>query len=165
MRFILLRHADKERSFEANPKLSEQGRKQAQSLADLVSKGSLPGPLQLLSSPKIRAKQTLEPLSKSSGIKIQELPELLERQSHENSAQFLTRIKSTISRLEKLNPSSSGVIYAVTHFDWIEDFLAVLHSDQDFSEAHFHSWAPCQFMEFEIKDGIWHYCRWGRVDS
>lgn len=165
MRFILLRHADKERSFEANPKLSATGRKQAQALAEFVLDGSLPGPMQLLSSPKIRAKQTLEPLSKASGVKIQEMPELLERQSHESAPQFLARIQSMISRLEKQKQSSSAAIYAVTHFDWVEEFLAVLHSDQDFSESQFHSWSPCQYMEFEVKDGLWHYCRWGKVDS
>ncbi len=151
MQFFLFRHAEKERSFSVDPSLSSRGLNQALALAQLVTDGELSKPTVLLSSPKLRAQQTFQPLAKDLQLRVQITPDLLERQSQESSLQFVKRIKSTIAQVEKL----SGVIYAVTHYDWIEDFLTVVSSDTDFYEGAYHSWPSGQLMEFEIKDGLW----------
>lgn len=151
MQFLLFRHADKEKSYADDPPLSSRGARQALGLKDLVLKRQLVAPTLLMSSPKTRAQQTFLPLAEALGLRLQLSTDLLERQSHESSTQFIQRVKSTLSKLEKM----TGVVFAVTHYDWIEDFLALVPSDINLNEGQYHSWPPGQFMDFEVKDGIW----------
>jgi len=159
MQFYLFRHADKERSISADPPLSLRGLKQAQKLRELVETGKIIRPMTLISSPKIRAQQTLQPLAQWMNVRLQTSPDYLERQHHESGLDFQTRVKTSISKIEKQN----GIAFVVTHFDWIEEFLDSISCDTDFNEGAFRSWSPAQFMDFEIKDGLWHLNHFGSV--
>jgi hypothetical protein len=69
------------------------------------------------------------------------------------------RIQKFISYLEK----QTGVIFLCSHFDWIEEFLIQVPCDQDL--FRYGSWAPGQYMVFEIQEGLWHLEKHGRIDA
>jgi broad specificity phosphatase PhoE len=157
---FLFRHAEKElgQNFISrnNPGLSPAGHKQAQSIVKLFTELEKQDPLTrpevIISSPKIRAVQTLTPLAEKFGIKIQLSEELFERHSTENAQEFLTRVKNFIEWLPSLNKTTC----IVTHFDWIEDAMVAIPCDSDLNSAEHHHWSPAQSMEFKIEDELWH---------
>lgn len=169
MQFFLFRHADKERSPTANPPLSQRGLKQANALAELIKKGELPRPTLLHSSTKTRATQTLQPLAHFLQQPIHGSDDLLERQASESTEDFLTRVKRVISQAEKKSQKQTRkdgtVEFYVTHYDWVEEFLSIVPSNTDLNSGQYHAWSPCQFMHFEIKDGLWHLNTFRSISS
>lgn len=153
MRIVLFRHAEKQNNTGGNPPLSERGRKQALSLVQDIEKGELPRPNKVLSSPKLRTQQTMQPITDFYNLDLQMDPLLDERNSGESIETFHKRIQKALHSYEKL----SGVLYLATHFDWIEEALPKLHCDTDMSQARFSSWSPAQHIEFEIHDGLWQF--------
>ncbi len=152
MRFILFRHGEKESSSSPDPGLSYRGLRQAQILEELVMEEKMPKPSLILSSPKIRAQQTVLPLSMRLQLPLRISEDLLERQFSESAVNFRLRVQSFIQSLEKQN----GVIYAVAHFDWIEEFLDFFgKTDETFNKNQYHSWRQGQFMDLEVNSGVW----------
>jgi broad specificity phosphatase PhoE len=159
MRIYLFRHADKERSSTNNPPLSFQGLSQAKAIVKLVETGVLQKPEILMSSPKIRAIQTLTPLAETYQLRVKETEFLDERKHSESVDAFLNRVRSLLSRLE----SQPGVTYLVTHYDWIEAALIAISCDTDLTKTRYQGWPPAQYMEFEITDGVWQLLQFGSV--
>lgn len=153
MIIVLFRHAEKQNNPGGNPTLSERGSKQALALVQDIEKGELPRPSKIISSPKIRTQQTLQPIANFYSLDLQIDPLLDERHSGESIENFQKRISKALSAYEK----QSGVLFLVTHFDWIEEALPKLHCDTNLNQPRFLSWSPAQHIEFEIHDGLWQF--------
>ena len=160
MQILLFRHAERENTGIENPPLSARGQKQAMQIRTLIEKKSLPNPGRIFVSPKIRTQQTLFPLAELAKVEMQMTPELDERQTSESSSQMTGRVRRFLSFLERQN----GVLYVCTHLDWIEEALIAVPSPQDLLAEKFQAWAPAQFIEFDIQEGLWHLQKTGRVE-
>jgi broad specificity phosphatase PhoE len=147
----MFRHAERLSSGQTNPPLSARGLEQARQIAEDLSLGLFPAPTKIFSSPKIRAQQTFLPLSQQSGLELQVHLDLDERQSNESASKFDRRVQNFLKHLEKQN----GVVYLVTHLDWIETALQLIPSDAIFNSSGMLSWAPAQSAEFELQEQFW----------
>lgn len=147
----MFRHADRENSSSPNPPLSKKGHLQAAQLVEDIDLMLLPRPGKLLSSPKLRAQQTFQPIQDQLGVEIQIQGDLDERHSRESSEAFRRRVRRFLENLE----SQAGIIYFVTHLDWIEEALSMISSDTDLQNGRYQSWLPAQSIEFEIQDRLW----------
>jgi broad specificity phosphatase PhoE len=111
----LIRHAhrDKPRGQAFDNGLSPKGKLQAKRIRKKLGKthGTL------ISSPKIRCKETLMPLSKKLGTSLRLDPHLLEQ--FESKALFEKRIQGFFRSWKR---SKSKVTFACSHGDWIPTF-------------------------------------------
>jgi broad specificity phosphatase PhoE len=165
MQMMLLRHAERENTGVSNPSLSPHGQRQAQALCQKIQNGELPRPTHLWTSPKNRARQTLQKISSALSLELQVIDSLDERQSSENFAQFQTRIRrffQSVERQAKENPG--GVLYCCTHLDWLEEALPLVPTLEDFSRDGM-AWAPAQYLGFEIRDEFWTVAQTGRIEA
>lgn len=139
--------------------LNAVGLAQAEDLADLVrSKGKLPAPTRLFSSPKLRARQTLEPLSKTTGLALEILEDLDERRDREALKDFTERVRGIPSLLK-----GGGTIYLCTHLDVLE--AAALAWPTDFSEHEStKSWSTLEYQVFKVKNGFLESGARGRIE-
>lgn len=159
MQLFLFRHGERDNSFAKNQPLNSRGREQAQMIAQEVASGSLPRPQLLFVSPKIRTQQTFAPTAQLAGIELQVVPELDERLTSESAREFTERVRFCLSVLE----SQTAVTYACSHLDWLEEALPAIPSPENLLTFHYESWAPAQFLEFEIRDGLWNVRRLGPI--
>ena len=163
---VLLRHATRSAVLEfgaSESSLNAVGLAQAEDLADLVKKGAkIPPPTQLISSPKLRARQTLTPLSKSTGLKIEILDDLDERRDHESANAFDQRIRSIPEKFSKfLGPE--GTLYLCTHLDVLE--AAALLWPTNFSDREStQSWSTLEYQVFKFQNGILESAQRGRIE-
>jgi broad specificity phosphatase PhoE len=151
MRIIMFRHAERENSGGTNPPLSLRGLRQAEKLVDEIDLQSLPRPTKLLSSPKLRAQQTFQQIQNKLGVDLQTFADLDERQRIESPAAFTRRVQKFLTLLE----AQVGVVFFVTHLDWIEEALRLIHADVDLKTDRFQGWPPARSIEFEIQDRHW----------
>jgi phosphohistidine phosphatase SixA len=151
MRLLMFRHAERENSGSSNPPLSARGLRQAQKLVEDIDLSMLPRPTKLMSSPKLRAQQTFQQIENHFGIPLQVHPDLDERQSSEPPELFARRVQRFLNSLN----GQAGVIYFVSHLDWIEEALVLIPSDTDLLQDRFQTWLPAQSLEFEMQDGLW----------
>lgn len=159
MRILIFRHAERENSGSTNPPLSTRGFQQALKLSELVLAEKLPKPTKLWVSPRLRSQQTLMPLQNILGIEAQEHAELDERQSSETIDQFQRRIKKFLQVFE----GQTGVIYICSHLDWLEEACYLIPSETDLAQEKYQAWSPCQYMDFEMQDGLWTLHEFGSV--
>lgn len=131
MKLVVIRHAHRHvTDSDYDNGLSEKGQKQAALLADQVRSGLLPHPHQLISSPKARARETLEPMAEQLNMEFSIDSNLDERSGHETSQMFFQRVKIFMDQWlqkesEKLN------IFVCTHSDWIEEAVGeALHKGE-----------------------------------
>ena len=123
---IIIRHAhrDTSKGQEVNNGLSDKGRRQVRKLFDFFFERypDYEKPV-LITSPKKRCVETLEPLARKLERKIHLEKDLEERSSEETSAEFKRRVrrfaKHWLQQKEKLTVISS-------HGDWIPVFLKEL---------------------------------------
>jgi broad specificity phosphatase PhoE len=160
MQIFLFRHAERENSGAGNPPLSARGLKQAQELARLRESGVFPPAGKVLVSPKVRTHQTFGPLADGLGLEMVMTPELDERLSAESASQFASRVKRFVGYLER----QTGVLYVCTHLDWIEEAMMVIPSDTDLLAEKFQAWSPAQFIEFDVREGLWQVLKSGRIE-
>ncbi|MFN7727877.1 MAG: SixA phosphatase family protein [Bdellovibrio sp.] len=160
MQIFLFRHAERENSGAGNPPLSARGLKQARELAKLRESGAFPPAGKVLVSPKIRTQQTFAPLAESLELQLAMTPELDERLSSESASQFASRVKRFLGYLER----QTGVLYVCTHLDWLEEAMIVIPSDTDLLAEKFQTWAPAQFIEFDVREGLWQVLKSGRIE-
>lgn len=153
MKFVLFRHAHKGILPFEDPELSLQGFEQAHRISDLISKNSLSIPTRLFCSPKRRTSQTFYPSAQRLGLKTEVNPDLDQRASQESSIDFKNRVQKFLRQIEKLN--GNLVIFACTHYDWIEEAMALINSDKDLKSFEFSHWSPTQYVEFEIENNLW----------
>jgi broad specificity phosphatase PhoE len=144
--FVIFRHAHR-LSGGSDPELSEVGRQQATRLVQLVQQKLLPVPQMLLSSPKLRARQTLAPLKKALQIPHGIDPNLDERTRDENGATFENRVKNFLR--EELPVRSESCIYLCTHLDWLEVFGWAAPVIEDLS-ADLRHLQPADYFHFQL---------------
>ena len=151
MKVFIFRHAEKDGFAGSDPSLTAYGQAQAQKILQEIQAQRMPAPSKLFSSPKKRALQTLKAVEVGCNLSLQTHPELDERSNLESAHTFNRRIQHYLTHLEQL----SGLIYLVTHMDWIHSALPLIHCDLDLSNERFQAWPPAQFIEFEIQDRLW----------
>lgn len=154
MKFVLFRHAHKGILPFEDPELSLQGFEQALRISDLVIKNNLATPTQLFCSPKRRTSQTFYPTAQKLGLKIEARPDLDQRASQESSLEFRNRVLKFLQQTEKLQ-NDKPTIFACTHYDWIEEAMALINCDKDLNSFEFSHWPPTQYVEFEIQNNLW----------
>lgn len=148
---VLMRHATRSAVLEfgaGESSLNAVGRTQAEDLADLVKMGGqLPAPSRLFSSPKLRARQTLEPLSKATGLQLEILADLDERRDNESAKAFEDRVRALPEKLPK-----TGTLFLCTHLDVLE--AAALSWPTDFSEREStQTWSTLEYQVFKVRSG------------
>jgi len=125
---ILVRHAHRDNSRrELDNGLTEKGKKQAQwirkfALSRMKEEGWEKSQITLISSPKVRCLETLEPLAKSLEIKILASNDLLEMQNRESLEQVDQRIHHF---LHQWTQKSTDVTLICSHGDWLP--MAAFH--------------------------------------
>lgn len=155
MVLVLLRHALKADNGTANPPLTPKGFEQAQNLKERVQKGLLPKPTKTISSPRLRAQQTLQPLCQFANTPLEIIDNLNERQSTESAADFYYRIQSFFQNLKVNN--SQECIYLCSHVDWLFESLALLGPSIK-NMPVMSSWASAQVLVLESEGEKW-ICR------
>lgn len=160
MDLILLRHAEKE-FFGGDPFLSDRGREQARRLpiewgAPAVASVSL------ISSPKRRALETLQPLAEAWGRNVVVDAALDERRPGESGADFSTRVRRSIESFEAAPPGELLVL--CSHLDWIEEFRLALACVEDLTRYPYDHWPSSQSLHLsrEGTDRPWTVTRLGR---
>lgn len=160
MIFILLRHGHKSMDPADNPCLTDRGYLQAKKLLQYVQENKLPLPSLCLYSEKIRTKETLDELISHYRPRHEALSELNLRSHLESAQDFRQRIQKLIHQYTlKASQTSTGskqVIYACTHYDWIDEALTIIDADVDLNSYEYRSWAPAQYIEFQIENGLWY---------
>lgn len=154
MKFVLFRHGSKGITPFEDPELNVQGFQQSIQIAELIKNNILPKPTTLFVSPKRRTSQTLYPASKEFSVNLQIRPELDLRQQDESLKQFRTRIESFLEAVTGQS-AETDVIFACTHFDWIEESMTIIECDRNLNSFEFSHWAPSQYLVFEIEDSVW----------
>jgi broad specificity phosphatase PhoE len=156
---ILIRHAHRDtadRSFDNG--LSKKGKKQAQFLLSKYQSSfgknrHVGAPAILLSSPKLRCVETLEPLSKKYRTKLTTTTDLLEHQAGESKRVFDARIDAVKKQVVGLmkrsvdEPFLHRPFVICSHGDWLEEAVKI------WSGAS----VPCSkgsWVEFEVASGI-----------
>jgi broad specificity phosphatase PhoE len=120
---VLVRHAHRDTvSKKADNGLSPKGQKQALRLeVELASKFE-EKPL-LISSPKKRCIETLEPLAEKLGQEVDIEPLLDEESPNEKSADFLDRIKAFANWWKTQAPK---ITIACSHGDWLPETVGLI---------------------------------------
>ena len=169
MKVVILRHATRSPSGMGDSPLNTFGLSQAQMLAhELLSpRGPLPHPTHLWASPKLRAQQTLAPLSQAVAIPLKTDARLDERHSGESSQDFVVRIRELIRDASNLPPTPETCLYFCTHLDWLEEVMPLL--DSDMSELEISTpWSTAEYRVYQL-DGapgsqIWKLKTRGRAE-
>ncbi len=159
MDVVLFRHAKKGLTPFDDPDLSPEGFMQSQLLPLTVQKQNLPPATALWASEKIRTHQTFKGLSLALGINTITRAELNLRADFENQKMFQKRVQSLIDELS-LNSqkySTNSCIYMCTHYDWIEESMALIACDKNLLNFEFSSWAPAQFVHFKTSETQWKF--------
>jgi broad specificity phosphatase PhoE len=165
MRIILFRHAEKAASqFAPNPPLSPKGFVQAEDLWKRIELQKLPSPRKVLVSPLLRAHQTAAITAANLSLPLQSTNELLERQDGESIVQFRSRIEKFLKWLG-YQQSQDGPIFLVTHFDWIEEAMTLIHCSTDLAQEQYSCWSSGQYMQFHIQDQMWILEKQGRLEA
>jgi phosphohistidine phosphatase SixA len=163
MNLVLLRHATRSSVLEfgsGEPALNSVGLAQAEDLVGVVQTlGKLPPPTLLYASPKLRARQTLTPLSKALHLDLKIFDLLDERRETESLSAFERRVRlifetfQTQNSHQSSNQDSQATVYLCSHLDVLE--AACLLWPTDFSEHEMAlSWSTLEYQVFKIQNGI-----------
>ncbi|AZZ36237.1 hypothetical protein CIK05_05335 [Bdellovibrio sp. qaytius] len=159
MIFILLRHGHKTMEPPENPSLSAKGHEQSRKLLKMAQDKVIPSPTICLYSEMIRTKQTLHDLIENYKPKTELKTDLNLRDYNETAAQFRARVQKLINlyTFQASQPENKNqVIYACTHYDWVEEAMTVIDCDKNLNSFEFAGWAPAQYLEFKItEEGQW----------
>jgi len=163
MKFVLFRHAHKGFQPFEDPELSPQGFEQALCIGDLIVKNNLSVPTHLFVSPKKRTSQTFYPLSQKLNLKLEIKSNLDQQNQYESSLAFKAKVQQFIQELESFkNPNF--VIFACTHYDWIETAMTLINCDKELNSFEFSHWEPTQYIEFELPGNRhWRFIQKGTV--
>ena len=118
-----------------DPPLSQDGHSQAKKLVELVG-SDLPVPVELWSSPRLRARQTFTPLVLALNIPILTRAALEDR-SNESAQEFQTNLKKLLQEALQ-NSVKNGPLYLVSHYDWLEVAMLTLDAVDTAAEEPFH---------------------------
>ncbi len=161
LEIVLFRHAVRNKFIEDEPQLSPYGLKQAHYLSEHRETLKLPKPTNIWVSPRLRAQQTMSPLSKVCGIALALKSDLDERKSNETMLDFRQRIDRLIKGLSAQN----GVIYLCSHLDWIEEAMSFFETDSDLLNQPGAHWSTAQFLElnYDFTNEIWRKIKTGQA--
>lgn len=161
MIFILFRHGHKSMEPPENPSLSAKGHEQSRKLLEMTKGKVLPAPTVCLFSNMIRTKETLHDLIENFKPKSELKNDLNLRDLKETSQQFRARVQKLINfyTFQAAQPENKNqVVYACTHYDWVEEAMTVINCDKNLNSYEFAGWAPAQYIEFKItEEGIWQF--------
>lgn len=146
MTLILLRHGDRSPGFSDVP-LSQKGHVQAQTLA---RHPDLKNIRRILCSPKLRAQQTVQPLSQELGLTIETSFELDQMKQIESSPDFATRVQRF---LESLPKNEDTTVLICSHSDWLQTAVSHLGEAEKFMAHAFFSCA--EYKKFKYAGGAW----------
>lgn len=118
---LLIRHAEQQTLREVDPPLSDRGRRQADLLADRLSRSPLAA---VVSSPMLRAQQTAAPLAQRLGIEVEVIDDLAEAGTTEEEARHV--FTNTAARFMEPDPDdyigpSRAAIEVLPRFVWGRD--------------------------------------------
>ena len=148
MKLFLLRHGDRSSGYGDVP-LSAEGQRQAQELAE---RPALQTVNVILISPKMRTKQTVEPLADKLGIEVRIEAALDQRKSIETQSEFTSRVLAFLSSLPTSHAGHN--VLACSHSDWLQ--TAILHMPATRPDNAIHSFFSCgEFKTLVLKDGLW----------
>lgn len=160
MNIVLLRHATRSAFLEfgqSESSLNDVGRRQAEALvAHVQPHGRLPVPTQIFSSPKLRARQTVEPLSKALKLPVTIMPDLDERGDTESAAHFEQRLRALPSKL------IGETIFLCTHLDVLEA-ASILWPTTMTPQQQAQAWSTLEYQEFTANEGVLEPKTRGRV--
>ncbi len=154
MKIYIFRHAEKASDYGLDPMLSSRGFHQAEKLALTVKDQLLPKPDIIIASPKLRTQQTMRSLSMAEQIPLKTDARLYERHVNENRQQMNQRIQEFLQDILLLN---KACLFICSHYDWVSYAMQLIPCDQDLTEVEFQHWEPCQYVGFEVKDGLFSY--------
>jgi len=152
MQCLFIRHGDKSwESDQSEVGLSPRGHGQAQNFAHLVLNKKLPKPNQLLTSPLLRAKETLLPLSAQCLVPLLPDPNLLLQLEHEPTSQFLKRVESFFTNTLFFHPKIDldWTIYICSHQDWLSHAAEIIQNYTPEKTKSFF-WPTGQYYLFKI---------------
>lgn len=158
MEIVLFRHAHKGVMPLADPELSDLGFDQARRLGECVRSHQIVRPTHAWCSEKIRTQQTLAIVCEQNQVEIENSQLLNVRSYSESADQFRERIKKFLDLLGSLSQTANSetqVHFVCTHYDWIEESMVFIPCDKDLTTYEFSSWAPGQYLHFEIKNRNW----------
>ena len=159
MIFVLLRHGHKTMDPPENPSLSAKGFDQSRKLLKMAQDNVIPPPTICLFSDKIRTKQTLHDLIENYKTKAELKTDLNMREHTETAQQFRARVQKFINlyTFQASQPENKNqVVYACTHYDWVEEAMTVIDCDKNLNSYEYAGWAPAQYIEFRItEEGQW----------
>lgn len=165
---VLLRHATRS-SFSLGTAselpLNAVGFAQAEDLVNAVeARRALPRPTILIASPKLRARQTLEPLARALDLEIEVIDALDERRDDETQREFEARVREALASIRALFPADrSATVYACTHLDVLE--AAALHWPSDFSERESRAtWSTLEYQILDARDSVLKTRARGRIE-
>ncbi|HTL10895.1 MAG TPA: phosphoglycerate mutase family protein [Bdellovibrionota bacterium] len=141
---VLVRHAHRDtEDVNADNGLSSKGRDQSQKLLEIFrTRFQNARNVALLSSPKRRCKETLEPMAKGSASKVHVDPRLDEGASKETGQMFEARIQAFIDWWMSEGPE---VVIACSHGDWIPVALQILTGAR--ADVKKGAWVEIQVIE------------------
>jgi broad specificity phosphatase PhoE len=148
MKLFLLRHGDRSSGYGDVP-LSSEGNRQAQ---DLAAQPALQNIDVILISPKVRTKQTVQPLADKLGIQARVENALDQRKSIETPNEFTTRVLHAMSDIAEKYPDKNVLV--CSHSDWLQ--TAVLSMPSTRPDNAIHCFFSCaDFKALNYKDGLW----------
>ncbi len=155
MNLVLLRHATRSNVLEfgsGESALNPVGFAQAEDLVQAVKPhGQLPSPTLLYASPKLRARQTLTPLSKALHIDLKILEDLDERRETESLSAFESRVRMIFETVK--NQDDIETVYLCSHLDVLEAASALWPTDLSDREMA-QTWQTVEYQLFKIQNGI-----------
>ncbi|MGE0615559.1 MAG: phosphoglycerate mutase family protein [Bacteriovoracia bacterium] len=133
-RLILIRHAHRDTSErEKDNGLDKLGKRQAKALAGLFRtlEGKKSEPL-LVSSPKKRCRETLEPIAELTDSEVEAHPLLDEQHGFEDMRTFELRIRDFFKWLD--GQKKNEIVVACSHGDWLPIALEMSTGARAFTE-------------------------------
>jgi broad specificity phosphatase PhoE len=148
MKLFLLRHGDRSSGYGDVP-LSSEGNRQAQ---DLASQPALQNIDVILVSPKVRTRQTVQPLAEKHGVEVRVEQDLDQRKSIETPNEFTGRVMRAMNDIAE-NYAGKNVLVC-SHSDWLQ--TAVLSMPSSRPDNAIHCFFSCaDFKTVVYKDGLW----------
>lgn len=150
MKIVLLRHGQRSAGYGDVP-LSQDGLDQANKLALIPL---LQTANHLISSPKIRTQQTIEPLSQQIHKPIVIAPELDQRKSIETENEFIQRVMTFMHECS-LSYTEQTVVLC-SHSDWLQ--MAIMNLPLPMEKAVQNSFFACaQYHTLTYQNRTWDF--------
>lgn len=149
MQVFLVRHGTRNFTIGDVP-LNEEGLEQANELAQKSGWGQLQA---ILTSPKKRAKMTVEPLAEKFLLSLQVFEELDQMRGAEGEAEFKARVRNFLHRVEEKEFGEKVLI--CTHSDWLSMAVQIVPTES--VDLEYKLFQCAEVLTFKIKQGLWEW--------